>query len=79
MLKKIDVMPCVSMEKIAEIPKRRGGRQKVSLELHRKKINLSVSPAIVRALEERVVPGERSRFVERAIAEKLGIDLVPKY
>ena len=76
MLKKTDVMLGVGMETIV---KRRGGRKKIPSEIHRVKINLSISPAVAQALEERVVPGERSRFVERAIAEKLGVDLISTY
>jgi len=39
----------------------------------RVKIGLSIAPAVAQALEERIPPGERSRFVERAISEKLRI------
>ena len=64
------------MDTINETPPRRGGRKKGSYkprELRHVKIGFSVPPHIARALEERVAPGERSLFIERLIAEKLGL------
>jgi len=64
------------METINEAPKKRGGRKRGSfkpLEYRHVKIGFSVPPHVARALEERVAPGERSRFIEQLIAEKFGL------
>ena len=63
-----------AMETITEVPKRKGGRKKGSFkppERRRVRINFSLSPEVIRELEERVAAGERSIFVEQSIREKL--------
>ena len=71
----MDNVPIGGMETRTIFPKKRGRKPGSTKPEARKhvRVNFSFPPEVVRALEERVDPGERSMFIVQLIRREFGL------